>query len=141
VLCVLCVLRVLCVLCCSTIVFSVSRRMSLDGPTAPSSAPAASPPSTTASETMSVETMLQWLHEVCLHLVEVPEPMMALRLLLCCAHVASEEAQLEMLAYEFFEKAFTLFEESIADSRQQIIALQVCRDLSFMCTLRVVVAC
>ena len=37
-------------------------------------------------------------------LAAVPEPMMALRMLLAGAHCASEEAGLEMLAYAFFEQ-------------------------------------
>ena len=49
---------------------------------------------------------------------------MALRLLLAAGLSASEEAGLEMLAYEFFEEAFTLYEESVADQRQRITALQ-----------------
>lgn len=49
---------------------------------------------------------------------------MALRLLLTCAHVASEQVGLEMLTYAFFEQAFTLYEEDIADSRQKVTALQ-----------------
>lgn len=30
-----------------------------------------------------------------------------------------------MLAYEFFEQAFLLYEESVADSRMRVVALQV----------------
>jgi vacuolar protein sorting-associated protein 35 len=57
-----------------------------------------------AEEAVSAESALQWLLEVALQLAEVPAPMPALRLLLVCAHVSSEEAGLEMLAYEFFEQ-------------------------------------
>lgn len=55
-------------------------------------------------EAVTAESALQWLLEVALQLAEVPAPMPALRLLLVCAHISSEEAGLEMLAYEFFEQ-------------------------------------
>eukprot|EP00775_Hariotina_reticulata_P005657 gene5657-5896_t len=74
-------------------------------------------------EPVTVESALQWLLEVVLQLAEVPAPMQALRLLLACAHVSSQEAGLEMLTYEFFEQAFTLYEESVADSRHKVTAL------------------
>jgi len=73
---------------------------------------------------VDAEQVLQWLLEVALVLADVPAPLQALRVLLACAHVTSEEAGLEMLAYEFFEQAFTLYEESVADSRQKVTALQ-----------------
>jgi vacuolar protein sorting-associated protein 35 len=57
-----------------------------------------------AEDYVTAESALQWLLEVALQLAEVPAPMPALRLLLVCAHVSSEEAGLEMLAYEFFEQ-------------------------------------
>lgn len=57
-----------------------------------------------AEEAVTAESALQWLLEVALQLAEVPAPMPALRLLLVCAHISSEEAGLEMLAYEFFEQ-------------------------------------
>lgn len=53
---------------------------------------------------VGAEGVLQWLLEVCLMLAEVPAPLPALRAMLCCAQVASEEAGLEMLTYEFFEQ-------------------------------------
>jgi hypothetical protein len=56
------------------------------------------------AEAVSMQSALQWLLEVALQLAEVPAPMPALRLLLVCAHVCSEEAGLEMLAYEFCEQ-------------------------------------
>eukprot|EP00879_Flechtneria_rotunda_P029400 GHRR01031802.1.p1 GENE.GHRR01031802.1~~GHRR01031802.1.p1 ORF type:complete len:393 (+),score=183.36 GHRR01031802.1:632-1810(+) len=87
---------------------------------APASAATASSDADTA---VTAESALQWLLEVVLQLADVPAPMQALRLLLACAHVSSEEAWLEMLAYEFFEQAFTLYEESVADSRDKVTAL------------------
>jgi hypothetical protein len=53
----------------------------------------------------SAEGLLQWLLGVALALSEVPAPLQALRLLLVCGHVSSEEAGLELLTYEFFEQA------------------------------------
>ncbi len=52
----------------------------------------------------SLEAVLQWLLGVSLCLAEVPEPLLALRLMLAAAHSASEEAGLELLAYEFMEQ-------------------------------------
>ncbi len=46
----------------------------------------------------------QWVLQLCSLLAEVPQPMMALRLLLAAGLSASEEAGLEMLAYQFFEE-------------------------------------
>ncbi len=46
----------------------------------------------------------QWILQLCAQLAEVPQPMMALRLLLAAGTSASEEAGLEMLAYQFFEE-------------------------------------
>uniref|UniRef100_A0A383WCT9 Vacuolar protein sorting-associated protein 35 n=1 Tax=Tetradesmus obliquus TaxID=3088 RepID=A0A383WCT9_TETOB len=91
---------------------------------APAAAPAAAAAADAAGDAVDAESALQWLLDVALQLAEVPAPMQALRLLLVCAHVASEEAGLEMLAYEFFEQAFTLYEESVADSRHKVTALQ-----------------
>jgi vacuolar protein sorting-associated protein 35 len=57
-------------------------------------------------EPVTVESALQWLLELVLQLADVPAPMQALRLLLACAHVSSQEAGLEMLTYEFFEQVW-----------------------------------
>eukprot|EP00882_Tetradesmus_deserticola_P010497 GHRQ01011088.1.p1 GENE.GHRQ01011088.1~~GHRQ01011088.1.p1 ORF type:complete len:692 (+),score=352.67 GHRQ01011088.1:265-2340(+) len=70
--------------------------------TAATDAPAAAADG--SADVVDAESSLQWLLEVALQLAEVPAPMQALRLLLVCAHVSSEEAGLEMLAYEFFEQ-------------------------------------
>lgn len=72
-----------------------------------------------SSGDVTAESALQWLLEVALQLAEVPAPMQALRLLLACAHVSSEEAGLEMLAYEFFEQVSQLSQcssDSITDT-------------------------
>jgi hypothetical protein len=44
--------------------------------------------------------------------------------LAACMRPHAEEAALEVTAYEFFEQAFVLYEESIPDSRQEVRALQ-----------------
>lgn len=72
--------------------------------TAAAAAGAAAAAAAAGEEVLTAESALQWLLEVALQLAEVPAPMPALRLLLVCAHVSSEEAGLEMLAYEFFEQ-------------------------------------
>jgi hypothetical protein len=72
--------------------------------TSSSSTAAAAAAAAAAEEAVTTQSALQWLLEVALQLAEVPAPMPALRLLLACAHVSSEEAGLEMLAYEFFEQ-------------------------------------
>lgn len=54
---------------------------------------------------VTCESVLQWLLGVGLGLAEVSEGTgLALRLLLAGARAASEEARLELLAYEFFEQ-------------------------------------
>ncbi|KAL4440093.1 hypothetical protein ABPG75_003094 [Micractinium tetrahymenae] len=66
----------------------------------------------------------QFLHQTASELAAVPAAELALQLFLTCAHSASEEAGLDVTAYEFFEQAFILYEESIPDSRQEVRALQ-----------------
>lgn len=49
--------------------------------------------------------VLQWVLELCGLLAGVPrEPMKALRMMLSAGFSASEEAHLELLAYQFFEE-------------------------------------
>lgn len=50
--------------------------------------------------------------------------MTPLRIMLVAGTVASEEVRDEMIAYQFFEEAFTLYEESLADQRQRVTALE-----------------
>ena len=50
--------------------------------------------------------------------------MTPLRIMLVAGTVASEEVQDEMIAYQFFEEAFTLYEESVSDQRQKVTALE-----------------
>ncbi|CAD7699400.1 unnamed protein product, partial [Ostreobium quekettii] len=73
---------------------------------------------------VTFEGVLDWLLARCHLIVEVPRPMMALRCLLHCGHAASEEARLEDTAYDCFEQACTLFEESISSSSEKETALQ-----------------
>ncbi|GFR39847.1 hypothetical protein Agub_g344, partial [Astrephomene gubernaculifera] len=51
------------------------------------------------------------------------QPLTALRLLLACGHVASEEARLELLSYTFFEEALALYDEALPEQRQRAAAL------------------
>eukprot|EP01025_Chloroclados_australasicus_P066122 TRINITY_DN9045_c0_g1_i4.p1 TRINITY_DN9045_c0_g1~~TRINITY_DN9045_c0_g1_i4.p1 ORF type:complete len:352 (-),score=49.13 TRINITY_DN9045_c0_g1_i4:333-1274(-) len=50
-------------------------------------------------------------------------PVMSLRLYLALAHVSSNEAQHSNYAAAFFEQAFELYEENVADSQTQLAAL------------------
>jgi len=93
----------------------VTRRIIAAG--GPMSNPPTPPP---ADGPAAAEGVLQWLLAVALVLSEVPAPLHALRLLLVCGHVTSEEAGLELLAYEFFEQAFTLYEDAIVNSRSKV---------------------
>ncbi|KAK9832171.1 hypothetical protein WJX74_001409 [Apatococcus lobatus] len=70
------------------------------------------------------KTVLQWIHGVAAQLAEVPAAEIALQLYLQAAHAASEVACLELIAYEFFEQAFILYEEAIPDSKAEVTALQ-----------------
>ncbi|KAI8469398.1 MAG: vacuolar protein sorting-associated protein 35 [Monoraphidium minutum] len=97
----------------------VRRIIAADGP-----APGPNAEADAAAAGDSAEGVLQWLLGVALALAEVPAPLQALRLMLVCGHVCSEEAGLELLTYEFFEQAFTLYEDAIADSRAKVTALQ-----------------
>lgn len=71
-------------------------------PSLPAAADAARP--TGAVVSLTVASLLQWLLGVAAALAEVPEPLLALRLLLTCAQAASQEAGEEMLAYECMEQ-------------------------------------
>ncbi|KAJ9533549.1 hypothetical protein QJQ45_026606, partial [Haematococcus lacustris] len=68
--------------------------------------------------------LLRWLLGLALLLAELPEPLGALRLLLAGGLAASEEVVQELLAYEFFEQAFLLYEEQVAEQRARTTALQ-----------------
>jgi hypothetical protein len=54
---------------------------------------------------LQISCTVQWLLELCSVLAEVPrEPMMALRMMLAAGLAASEEARVELIAYQFFEE-------------------------------------
>lgn len=63
------------------------------------------------------------LHKAATALAEVPCAEMALEMFLAGALSASEEAHAEVMAYEFFEQAFILYEEAIPDSKAESLAL------------------
>ncbi|KAK9808922.1 hypothetical protein WJX72_006449 [[Myrmecia] bisecta] len=72
----------------------------------------------------SCKTVLQFTHGLIAALAAVPMAETALQLFLAAAYSASEVARLELIAYEFFEQAFILYEEDIPDSRSEVTALQ-----------------
>ncbi|DBA95664.1 hypothetical protein WJX82_011441 [Trebouxia sp. C0006] len=76
-----------------------------------------------AAET-SCKTVLQFVHGIVAPLADVPVAELALQIYLQAAYSASEVAHLEMIAYEFMEQAFILYEEAIPDSKAEITALQ-----------------
>ena len=55
---------------------------------------------------VSAERWYQFLHGTITALANVPAAEMALQLFLTAAHSASEEAGLELTAYEFFEQVW-----------------------------------
>ncbi|EIE25972.1 vacuolar protein sorting-associated protein 35, partial [Coccomyxa subellipsoidea C-169] len=72
----------------------------------------------------SPKEVLQFVHQCAAQLAEAGENAeMALQLFLTAAQSASEHARLELIAYEFFEQAFILFEEAIPDSASERVAL------------------
>mmetsp|Transcript_6795 Transcript_6795/g.19089 ORF Transcript_6795/g.19089 Transcript_6795/m.19089 type:complete len:835 (-) Transcript_6795:174-2678(-) len=74
---------------------------------------------------MSFQSAYKFLFQTVETLAEVAqEPEAAMQLLLQCALSASEVASSEEISFQFMEAAFELFEESISDSKAQIIALQ-----------------
>ena len=70
------------------------------------------------------EAWYRLLHKSASYLVEVRAAPQALQLFLTAAATSSQHSHLPLVSYEFFEQAFTLFEESIPDSKQEVRALQ-----------------
>ncbi|CAA7019334.1 unnamed protein product [Microthlaspi erraticum] len=68
--------------------------------------------------------ILQLLNETVEVLSDVPASELALRLYLQCAQAANN-CELETVAYEFFTKAYLLYEEEISDSKAQVTALRL----------------
>jgi vacuolar protein sorting-associated protein 35 len=77
-----------------------------------------------SSSATSVEKWYRFLHKAISALADARAAELALNLFLSAALSSSEDAFLEMTSYEFFEQAFTLFEESIPDSKQEVNALK-----------------
>jgi len=72
----------------------------------------------------SVEEVLQFLHAVLVELSDIPgQTQAALGLLLVAAVAASQEARADLIAYDFFEQAFLLYEEQVPDTRAEVAAL------------------
>ncbi|EFJ43527.1 subunit of Retromer complex [Volvox carteri f. nagariensis] len=86
---------------------------------------AAAPAVATTTPTITCEALLQFLLAAIEPLYGGPagQPVIAMRLLLVCGYVASEEAHLELLSYTFFEEAITLYDEALADQRTRAAAL------------------
>ncbi|XP_023639307.1 vacuolar protein sorting-associated protein 35C [Capsella rubella] len=68
--------------------------------------------------------ILQLLSETVEALSDVSAPDVALRLYLQCAQAAND-CELETVTYEFFTKAYLLYEEEISDSKAQVTALHL----------------
>ena len=79
---------------------------------------------TTKHYQTACEKRYRFLHRAISALADARAAELALELFLQAALSSSQEAKLETVSYEFFEQAFTLFEESIPDSKQEVRALQ-----------------
>jgi vacuolar protein sorting-associated protein 35 len=79
---------------------------------------------TSPSASSSSEKWYRFLHRAISALADARAAELALNLFLSAALSSSEDAHLEIVSYEFFEQAFTLFEESIPESKQEVRALQ-----------------
>lgn len=83
---------------------------------------------------VALKKLFQFLYQTVQALAEVPKAESALRLYLQCAQAASA-CNLEQVAYEFCERAFELFEESIPETKAQIVALQLIVGSLHRCTV------
>ena len=61
---------------------------------------------------VALKKLFQFLHQTTQALAEIPRSEAALRLFLQCAQAASD-CNLEPVTYEFMERAYEIFEESI----------------------------
>uniref|UniRef100_A0A6N2KC61 Vacuolar protein sorting-associated protein 35 n=2 Tax=Salix TaxID=40685 RepID=A0A6N2KC61_SALVM len=75
-------------------------------------------------EPATPKKIFQLLNETIEALSSVSSPELALRLYLQCAEAAND-CDLESVAYEFFTRAFILYEEEVADSKTQVTALHL----------------
>ncbi|KAJ6708708.1 VACUOLAR SORTING PROTEIN 35 [Salix koriyanagi] len=75
-------------------------------------------------EPATPKKIFQLLNETIEALSSVSSPELALRLYMQCAEAAND-CDLESVAYEFFTRAFILYEEEVADSKAQVTALHL----------------
>ncbi|KAJ6336766.1 hypothetical protein OIU76_006607 [Salix suchowensis] len=75
-------------------------------------------------EPATPKKIFQLLNETIEALSSISSPELALRLYLQCAEAAND-CDLESVAYEFFTRAFILYEEEVADSKAQVTALHL----------------
>jgi len=75
-------------------------------------------------DTSTPQKILQLLAETVEVLSDASASELALRLYLQCAQAAND-CELETVAYEFFTKAYLLYEEEISDSKAQVTALRL----------------
>ncbi|KAG5385830.1 hypothetical protein IGI04_037300 [Brassica rapa subsp. trilocularis] len=75
-------------------------------------------------DTSTPQKILQLLTETVEVLADASASELALRLYLQCAQAAND-CELETVAYEFFTKAYLLYEEEISDSKAQVTALRL----------------
>ena len=72
---------------------------------------------------VALKKLFQFLHQTTQALAEIPRAEAALRLYLQCAQAASD-CNLEPVTYEFMERAYEIFEESIPGEQTHHTALQ-----------------
>jgi len=72
----------------------------------------------------ALKKLLQFLHQTIAALADAAQSDVALRLYLEAAQLA-DAAGMEPIAYEFFERAMTIYEDEISDSQAQKTALSV----------------
>lgn len=73
----------------------------------------------------NLQAVYKFIFQTVETLSEIPKQAeAAMHLLLQAALSASEIANMEQIAFQFMESAFELFEESVSDSKAQIVALQ-----------------
>ena len=71
-----------------------------------------------AGISVALKKLFQFLHQTTQALAEIPRAEAALRLYLQCAQAASD-CNLEPVTYEFMERAYEIFEESIPGVKQK----------------------
>jgi vacuolar protein sorting-associated protein 35 len=71
---------------------------------------------------VALKKLFQFLHQTTQALAEIPRAEAALRLYLQCAQAASD-CNLEPVTYEFMERAYEIFEESIPGEQTRLARL------------------